>query len=70
MPELLAGGAVFMALALIIYAVASQVEERSTVRDSLRAALIGIEPTAREAAWRTLWQWRTAKAVSANRQFQ
>jgi tight adherence protein C len=37
MPELLAGGAVFMALALVIYAVASQVEERSTVRESLRA---------------------------------
>ena len=36
MTELMAGGAVFMALALVIYAVASQVEERSTVRESLR----------------------------------
>jgi tight adherence protein C len=36
MNQLLAGGGVFLALSLIIYAVAAQVEERSTVRESLR----------------------------------
>src|SRR5256885_1231385 len=36
MSELLVGGAVFLALALIIYAVATRVEERSTVRATLR----------------------------------
>ena len=36
MTQLLAGGAVFVFLVLIVYAVASQVEERSTVRASLR----------------------------------
>ena len=36
MTQLLAGAGVFLALALVIYAVASQVEERSTVRASLR----------------------------------
>jgi tight adherence protein C len=36
MTQLLAGGGLFVCLALIIYAVAIQVEERSTVRASLR----------------------------------
>src|SRR3954467_10531988 len=36
MTQLLAGGGVFLALSLVIYAVATQVEERSTVRASLR----------------------------------
>src|SRR4051812_8799371 len=36
MSELLVGGAVFMALALLIYVVASRIDERSTVRESLR----------------------------------
>jgi tight adherence protein C len=36
MTQLVAGGGVFLALALIIWAIASQVEERSTVRASLR----------------------------------
>src|SRR5206468_9311208 len=36
MTQLLAGGGLFVCLALIIFAVASQVEERSTVRASLR----------------------------------
>src|SRR4051794_35591159 len=36
MTQLLAGGGLFVCLALIIYAVATQVEERSTVRASLR----------------------------------
>jgi tight adherence protein C len=36
MTQLLAGGGLFLCLALIIYAVATQVEERSTVRASLR----------------------------------
>ena len=36
MTQLLAGGGLFVCLSLIIYAVASQVEERSTVRASLR----------------------------------
>jgi len=37
MSELLAGGALFMAMALLIYVVASRVEERSTMRATLRA---------------------------------
>src|SRR5947208_15339976 len=37
MSEMLAGGALFMALALAIYVVASRVEERSTMRATLRA---------------------------------
>jgi tight adherence protein C len=37
MSELLAGGALFLALALVIYVVASRVEERSTMRATLRA---------------------------------
>src|SRR3954454_8338518 len=36
MTQLLAGGGLFVCLALIIYLVAAQVEERSTVRASLR----------------------------------
>src|SRR3954467_8670523 len=36
MTQLLAGGGVFLALSLVIYLVAAQVEERSTVRASLR----------------------------------
>src|SRR4051794_4872207 len=34
--ELVVGGAVFVALALIVYALGTRVEERSTVRASLR----------------------------------
>src|SRR3954454_11498616 len=37
MSELLAGGALFMALALLIYVVASRIEERSSMRATLRA---------------------------------
>src|SRR3989442_5373068 len=36
MSALLAGGALFLALALVVYVVASRVEERSTVRATLR----------------------------------
>ena len=36
MTQLLAGASVFLALLLVVYAIASQVEERSTVRASLR----------------------------------
>src|SRR3954452_5660999 len=36
MTQLLAGASVFVCLVLIVYAIASQVEERSTVRASLR----------------------------------
>src|SRR5438067_2301074 len=36
MTQLFVGGAVFLALALVVYVVASRVEERSTVRATLR----------------------------------
>src|SRR5947209_10060548 len=36
MTQLLAAGSIFLALVLIVYAIASSVEERSTVRASLR----------------------------------